>query len=662
MERLTFLQMSVSGGVIILFTVLIRALLLHKLPKKTFLVLWCFCLLRLMLPFSVPSILSVYNLVGTEPVRQMMPVSDLPAAVPAAPVPVTAVGQSAPPASSVSVWGILWAIGAVVSMTVFACVYIRCRLRFRESPPVEGPFIDVWRKSHPLRRKMEIRTSEYISAPLTYGLFRPVILMPEDTDWEDTDRLAYMLEHEYVHIRRFDAGVKLLYVAAACVHWFNPLVWVMLALVNRDMELSCDETVMRVLGMEKKKMYAKLLIDMEEKGIPSPFSSSFSKNAVEERIVAIMKLKKKSLLAVILAAGLTVGAVTALGTSAYADQKTYNDAPTPSFTPSPVPEAEYYEEYQRLGIEIVGEKQIFYYNGQEVRYFLDGIETDGNEIAKYTYFNEKGTIDLHTIWEEKENGDGSIDPMYKRLRIEPYSQEEFDARDIDNLTAEFAGTWIAYSDAVAQGDGGPDAMWAEDAQLQEEQSDDWAETLAPYLPFGLTYQYDWEAELRGEYALTMWYQGREVRGIYDETAGTWITEHAGTSTFSADAGELYAVYTDGKMSGLRFADEAEQEYWDDVRKKTYESIHYTDYESREVFDSVYETTDAISSAAVGFSIGGEEGETIAERFAKYASYGVTYEEKDGCLGNAYLNGKGSRPLSMKETAAFLPSSLPTAGR
>lgn len=632
MERLTFLQMSATGSVMILFTVLVRTFLLHKLPKRTFPVLWGLCLLRLILPFSVPSVLSIYNLVRSrDAVGESAVVSVLPAVsqnLSGVSAPAAVVEQNTAPAPSIG--SILWVAGMVLSIALFTGVYIRFRLRFRESVPVYEPFAGEWLKSRPLRRKIEIRASGYISAPLTYGIFRPVILLPADTDWEDTDRMRYILEHEYVHIRRFDTTVKLLYVTAACVHWFNPLVWVMLVLVNRDMELICDETVVQFFGMEKKKTYAKMLIEMEERGIPAPFSSSFSKNAVEERIVAIMKIKKKSVLAIILAAGLTVGAAAALGTSAYASQKTGHEVfSVPGITPSPVPEEEYFAEYQELGIEIVGEKQIFYYNGQEVRYFLDGIEIEGNIVAQYTYFNEAGTIDIHTVWEEKDNGDGSVNPMYKRLRIEPYSQAEFDARDLDGLEKMFSGTWIAQSETTAEGTGGKEAIWSEYAELQEEAAYDWEETLAPYLPFGLTYQYDTETlQMNSVYGLTMWYQGREVRGIVDETTGAWITEHCGDSGYSADAAEVYAVYTDGKMSGLRFANEEEQKEWDAIRRKNRESV--------------YEVSETISTAVTRSSTGWEEGETIADRFEKYGSFGIAYEEKNGSLGNVYLNGERVR--------------------
>ena len=102
-----------------------------------------------------------------------------------------------------------------------------------------------------------------ISSPLTFGVLRPDILVPKKTDWTDETALRYVLEHEFVHIQRFDVLSKLLLIAAVCVHRFNPLVWVMYVLANRDLELSCDETVLRRFGGDIRAAYARVLIRME---------------------------------------------------------------------------------------------------------------------------------------------------------------------------------------------------------------------------------------------------------------------------------------------------------------------------------------------------------------------------------------------------------------
>lgn len=147
-----------------------------------------------------------------------------------------------------------------------------------------------------------------ISSPLTFGVLRPVILVPKKTDWTDETALRYVLEHEFVHIQRFDVLSKLLLIAAVCVHRFNPLGWVMYVLTNRDLELSCDETVLRRFGGDIRAAYARVLIRMEAaRGGFAPLCNHFGKNAIEERITIV---------SLGLAALLVAGTVTVFATSA----------------------------------------------------------------------------------------------------------------------------------------------------------------------------------------------------------------------------------------------------------------------------------------------------------------------------------------------------------
>ena len=102
-------------------------------------------------------------------------------------------------------------------------------------------------------RTAAICQSDRIASPLTFGVLHPVILMPKGTDWKDGRTLQYVLEHEFVHILRFDTLSKLLLIGAVCVHWFNPMVWVLYILANRDLELSCNETVVRRFAITSAK-------------------------------------------------------------------------------------------------------------------------------------------------------------------------------------------------------------------------------------------------------------------------------------------------------------------------------------------------------------------------------------------------------------------------
>ena len=315
------LQMSLAGGVMILVITVIRALAIERLPKKTFLALWAAALARLLAPVSLSSALSIYSLLA-----RRVPAAAEWTAVPALPdLPVAAETAAAAaaqqtasaPAAQAPVWTIVWAVGVAVCAVVFAAAYGRCCREFRASFPVESEVTRRWLQSHPLRRTIAIRRSGRISSPLTFGVLRPVILMPKKTDWTDETALRYVLEHEFVHIQRFDVLSKLLLIAAICVHWFNPLVWVMYVLANRDLELSCDETVLRRFGGDVRAAYARVLIRMEAaRGGFAPLCNHFGKNAIEERITAIMKTKRITIVSLGLAALLVAGTVTVFATSA----------------------------------------------------------------------------------------------------------------------------------------------------------------------------------------------------------------------------------------------------------------------------------------------------------------------------------------------------------
>ena len=317
------LQMSLAGGVMILVITVIRALAIERLPKKTFLALWAAALARLLAPVSLSSALSIYSLLARRAPAAaewtaVPALPALPAETGAAAAAAAAAQQTASaPAAQPPVWTIVWAVGAAVCAVVFAAAYGRCSREFRASFPVENDVTRRWLQSHPLRRTIAIRQSGRISSPLTFGVLRPVILMPKKTDWTDETALRYVLEHEFVHIQRFDVLSKLLLIAAVCVHWFNPLVWVMYVLANRDLELSCDETVLRRFGGDVRAAYARVLIRMEAaRGGFAPLCNHFGKNAIEERITAIMKTKRITIVSLGLAALLVAGTVTVFATSA----------------------------------------------------------------------------------------------------------------------------------------------------------------------------------------------------------------------------------------------------------------------------------------------------------------------------------------------------------
>lgn len=330
---MSILQMSLQAGLLIVAIVMIRALALNRLPKQTFLVLWGVALARLLVPFSVSSRFSVYALVrpviegaisgATTPM--IAPMATTP---PAGVQPVEAFAAALPQtAASIDGIMVIWLAGMLLSVVVFAALIIKNQRILRFSVRVRSDAIDQWTDEHKLLRPLDILCSDRITTPIAAGIMRPRIVLPKTMDLHDNELLQYVLTHEYFHIRRFDAAWKLVMLAALCMHWFNPLVWVMFILANRDLEITCDEMVVKHFGANTKAAYAVSLISMAEtRSRFTPLYNGFSKNSAEERITAIMKYKRTSMSAVALAVLLIFGMTTVFASTPNGDALVLQDA------------------------------------------------------------------------------------------------------------------------------------------------------------------------------------------------------------------------------------------------------------------------------------------------------------------------------------------------
>ena len=317
---MSLLQRSLSAGAVIALTALLRAACRGRLPRRMFVVLWDLAVLRLLVPLSLPWTYAPRALInaclsrGDHAANAQMvafAMSGVAKTVTAAPQQTTLVVP----------WDkVLWLCGMLLLAAYFARAYLVSLRTFREALPDNAPQTAAILKSVPLRRHVRVRLSDRIGAPLSYGVLRPVILLPRGMD-RSGDTLYHVLLHELEHIRALDAARKLLLTACVCVHWFNPLVWVMFLLANRDMELLCDARVLERLGRASRRDYAMTLLALEARrsGL-SPLASSFNMTAIEERITAMKNIKKMSAASVLLAALLVLCAGVALATDAPKDQ------------------------------------------------------------------------------------------------------------------------------------------------------------------------------------------------------------------------------------------------------------------------------------------------------------------------------------------------------
>lgn len=658
MITLDIFQMSYSAGILILIIVVIRALAINKLPKRVFLALWGIVLLRLLIPIAIPMKYSVATVVENIKQERSVNVTDIAPSFPALQklnVTNMEVEVSRASNTNISVIHVVWMIGAILFLSFFIVAYIKDYRKMQEALPFTRDellkqWLNKWLLEQKLKRDIKLLESDRISTPLTYGIISPRIVLPKRMDTKDCERMLYVMTHELVHIKRFDNLWKIISVIALCIHWFNPLVWVMYVLFNRDLEISCDEKVISLLGENEKQAYALALIGLAEQkmGIPLLYNG-FGKNAIKERIVSIMKYKKTTAIGMGCAIFLVIASTTVFATSKLEDNNTIigstngvqeqSTVPEQNTVPevgalqeqntvqeqNTLPEVEYattiieeepfenlkiyepfglkyneekdvlmyegqvvrelydevtgmlstqslgldypensidlravyennklvglrlatdkeyeernkareasskkasgiygteqFDQYFLLGLEYNLTNENLYYNGELVRYFLDSYKLDSySEVVIYEYVNEDGTIDIHTERGKTENGDGSFDPGGALLKIVPYSQEEFDKRDFEEMKNPTTSV------AEFEGESGAGGRTLEEHFLD-------------YKNFGLDYNKE---------TTRLHYNGKLVRSFLDSNNGDIFM-------YSKENGEVdvYAVYDeDGTLIGL----------------------------------------------------------------------------------------------------------------
>ena len=285
---LKIVNTGISAGWVVLAVLAVR-LVLRKAPKWTHVLLWGIVALRLIFPFSLESALSLIPSAQTLPDQLLAgPSFQVHTGVPPVDQRVNEYlgdryfeGVSVPTGSgrdTMTLFAVLWIVGTLLLLAYMAVSYLRLWLRLSEAVPVEE---NVFRS-----RKIEV--------PFVFGFLKPGIYLPWGMDSETS---AYVVRHERAHIRRGDHWWKMIGFLILAVYWFHPLLWVSYLLFCRDIELACDEKVIRELPEEQRADYSQALLDCSigrDKGTVSGiiFPPSFGEQDVKKRIRHILHYRK----------------------------------------------------------------------------------------------------------------------------------------------------------------------------------------------------------------------------------------------------------------------------------------------------------------------------------------------------------------------------------
>ncbi len=306
----SILHMSAVGSIVI-FTVVIVRFFLKNAPKFYSYLLWAIVLLRLLCPFTVESPLSTIpgELPFDSAVEELSDTHAYPSFTEPA---INHTGESTnnelgemyrpnsgdshenvpagstPPApaaktDSLHILSIIWLCGVGVMAAWSIAGYIKLKRRLRGAMACEN----------------NVYLSYKVGTPFVLGIFRPKIYLPANISGEEWD---YIVLHERCHIRRGDHITRVLAFAALAIHWFNPLVWLAFILSGRDMEMSCDESVLRSLGPQVRKAYSTSLLSLATgRPILSGMPLAFGEGDPKGRIRNLAKWRKPTLAMIIAA-------------------------------------------------------------------------------------------------------------------------------------------------------------------------------------------------------------------------------------------------------------------------------------------------------------------------------------------------------------------------
>ena len=283
------LDRSVVAGMLIILILIVR-MLRARVPKHTFAALWCVVLIRLLCPYTLEVPFSLFSIFGRTRMEMVRAVADQinrSARVLYVSVPFGAHTASGEPVVSVTPVRLIWTIGFLLCITYFVCTAVRAGKRLKGADASEDPRLSSFAKQH--HGRIAVRASDQLHAPLVRGVLRPALVLPQSVLDTGGDALAYVLTYASIHVRGGYALLRALLVLSVCVHWFNPLCWVMLVIMNRDMELLCDALTVRRCGEAARSAYRALLLQMEEpRSRLLPLANGFSRGALEERVSALM--------------------------------------------------------------------------------------------------------------------------------------------------------------------------------------------------------------------------------------------------------------------------------------------------------------------------------------------------------------------------------------
>ena len=279
---LKIMNLSITASWLILAIILIRPIM-KKVPKWIQCALWILVAVRLVCPFSIESMFSLIP--SSEPIPQSIEMERLPAQItnPVVEKNLTTVVSASVNPMQILITGLsyLWVLGIIVMLGYAIFSYFRLKRLTRVLVEIGD----------------NIRACDEVKSPFILGVLKPVIYVPSGYEGETLD---YVLLHEKAHLRRHDNLWKPLGYVLLAIYWFNPLCWAAYILLCSDIEMACDEKVVRELDREGKAAYSQALLNCsfpQKRIVVSPLG--FGEVGVKQRVKSVLNYRKPSLVVIV---------------------------------------------------------------------------------------------------------------------------------------------------------------------------------------------------------------------------------------------------------------------------------------------------------------------------------------------------------------------------
>lgn len=362
---LSILEISISISFIVIGLIFLTPFFNKRYAAKWKYMIWIFLAIRLLLPFSgangqyVMDKMSQLKVAANSesgrndannPTGLAMPYQGIVVEIPAQmTAPIKAPSQkNTTDITILDIVALVWIIGSFIFMAVHLISYFQYKWQVKKNGRkvkealILNPLFQLKHELH-IRRTISVMEYDGAESPMIIGFVKPVLVLPKEQ--YSSEDLFFILKHELIHLKRGDVYLKLLFVTANAVHWFNPFIWIMQKEAAIDMELSCDERVTRGTSYAMRKAYTETLLSMLHKqcfrktALSTQFYGGTTIMKKRFKNILIRSRKKNGILILVCAMILTIGLGTLVGCSVTKENKeNVPEQPQPEATrtePSP---------------------------------------------------------------------------------------------------------------------------------------------------------------------------------------------------------------------------------------------------------------------------------------------------------------------------------------